>query len=487
MSSKKKKDKKSKNKMTNKSAEDEHMPVTENVDEGPTQVEPLDNIEFDEVSESNLRTLEPSDESEAFDDAGGKHKKKSGKDRTGAKDKKKAQIKEKTKKEKPSKMKKPAKPTKKTKPVKPTKPKKIKDEKKAVGKAKPKKAKKPKKPTSAHKVPLSGTARKLPIEEAEEDVDIDWTFEGPTEEEKAVLDFERQQLEEHIQHIEREKMNLANELFSIKPDLDKKTKMITDLKDDYDRLRENFDNYKKRMRTEAKEKQKFATEKIIEELLEVLDNFDRTNKLDIGKADKEDILKGIQLIQNQMLDLLKREGLKPIHAVGEPFDPYVHEAITTMETDDHPNNTVLEELQKGYMFKSKVLRASKVRVSQSDVIPEVPVKRKKKEKEKKDKEKIKGKKKEIIKKKGLKEKKEMKIKGEKIKGKKFKKGKDRDVARPKKRKEVEGLEKKKFKRSEKLKKGKKSEEPKELEKNKKSKEMKLNKFKKKHKKPKFDD
>lgn len=267
-------------------------------------------------------------------------------------------------------------------------------EKPAKDKAKPTK---PKKSLTARKLPLTGKARKLPIEEVDDSVDIDWSFEGGAEEDKVLQDFEMTQLMEKMQYIEREKMNLANELYHMKPDLDQKTKLITELKDDYERLRKDFDKYRKRVRDEVKEKQNRATEKLISELLEILDNFERTNKLDINTAGKEDILKGVQIIHNQMVDVLQKEGLKTISATGEPFDPYIHEAVTTTHTDDHPNNTVLEELQKGYMFKNKVLRASKVRVSQSDIRPAIPIKRKeevekekkakKKEPEKKEKEK----------------------------------------------------------------------------------------------------
>jgi len=247
------------------------------------------------------------------------------------------------------------------------------------------------KPMTARKLPLklTGVARKLPIEEAEEDVQIDWSFDDTAIQDPQIADFQRGRIEEKYRYLEREKINLENEFVYMKTDLDQKTKLITELKADYDRLRSDFDNYKKRMRSDAKEKQKFAAEKLVSELLEVLDNFDRTNQLDINTADKEDILKGIQLIQNQMLDILGKEGLKTITAKGEPFDPYIHDAVTTSDTDDHPHNTVLEDLQKGYKFKGKVLRPSKVRVSQSEINPPIPIKREKKKEEKKMKEKTK--------------------------------------------------------------------------------------------------
>jgi molecular chaperone GrpE len=165
-------------------------------------------------------------------------------------------------------------------------------------------------------------------------------------------------------------------------DLEQKTTLVDELKKDNEILRKDFDNYKKRIRGEIKDKLKFASGKLILELLEVMDNFDRTYDLDIKTADKDDLVKGFQIIHNQLLEVLKKEGVVPIEAKGEPFDPYIHEALSTVKTDEHPHNTVLEEIQKGYEYKHKVLRPSKVRVTQSDIVPPVPVKPRAKKKEK---------------------------------------------------------------------------------------------------------
>jgi len=82
------------------------------------------------------------------------------------------------------------------------------------------------------------------------------------------------------------------------------------------------------------------------------------------------------MINNQLLEVLKKDGLNVIEAKGKPFDPYVYDAVSTTHTDEHPHNTVLEEFQKGYEYKKKVIRPTKVRVSQSDVVPEIPIVRK---------------------------------------------------------------------------------------------------------------
>jgi len=262
-------------------------------------------------------------------------------------------------------------------------------------KRKPKPSKAKKVPTTARKIALTGKARKLPIEEAD-DIEIDWSDETPGKD-QALEDFERARMEEQMKYLEREKINLFNELSFMKHDLGQKTELVEGLTEDYEKLRNDFDNYKKRIRGDIKNKMKFASEKLISELLEVLDNFERTYVLDLSTVDKKDIIKGVKIINNQLLDTLKKDGLTPIKAKGEPFDPYIHEAISTYKTDEHPNNTVLEELQKGYKYKGKVVRPSKVRVSQSEIRPSVPTKREEEEKIKKlaEKEKLKKKKKKM--------------------------------------------------------------------------------------------
>jgi molecular chaperone GrpE len=288
-------------------------------------------------------------------------------------------------------------------------PKKGKGKGKGKGKSKStsKKKKGRKKSTKALKIAITGKAKKLPIEEADDDVEIEWgddDAEAPVD--SAISNFERARLDEQMKYMERDRINISNELLYMKTDLTQKDKLLDEVKNDYEKLRSDFDSYKKRMRDEVKDKVKFASEKLILELLEVLDNFDRTNKLDVNTIDKEDIIKGIQIIHNQLMDSLKKDGLVTIEAKGEPFDPYIHDAVTTSETDDHPHNTVLEEIQKGYKYKNKVLRPTKVLVSKSDIVPEIPIKRKKEEKKtKKEPKKDKDKEKTKIKTKGKEKKK----------------------------------------------------------------------------------
>ena len=131
------------------------------------------------------------------------------------------------------------------------------------------------------------------------------------------------------------------------------------------RLAAEFDNYKKRTAREYEQLIKTANENLILPLVDVLDNFERA--LDSAKSAKDfdSFHQGIELIYQHLRDLLTREGLQPIEAVGQPFDPHQHEAISQMEDEDHPPETVVHQIQRGYMLGDKLLRASRVVVSRA--------------------------------------------------------------------------------------------------------------------------
>ena len=130
------------------------------------------------------------------------------------------------------------------------------------------------------------------------------------------------------------------------------------------RRQAEFDNYKKRVERERSEHIQSATVELIRELLGVLDSFDLAirNAASQGSAG-EDMLRGLDLVYKQLLDTLGRFGLKVIEAKGQPFDPNFHQAISTVPSDDVPENTVVEEFRRGYTLNGKLLRAAMVAVS----------------------------------------------------------------------------------------------------------------------------
>jgi molecular chaperone GrpE len=122
-------------------------------------------------------------------------------------------------------------------------------------------------------------------------------------------------------------------------------------------------NYRRRAEEQKRDAAQFAISDFAEGLLPVLDNFDRALASAVKAQSFEALMSGVALTQKQLSDVLKRNGLEPIEAAGLPFDPNLHEAILTAEADDVPENTVIEDLQRGYTLHGRVLRASKVKVS----------------------------------------------------------------------------------------------------------------------------
>lgn len=129
------------------------------------------------------------------------------------------------------------------------------------------------------------------------------------------------------------------------------------------RLQADFDNYRKRTQKEKEDIYKYASERVVESMLPVLDNFERAVTSSQTNQDFDSFAQGVEMIWRQMQNLLSQEGLTPIEAVGQPFDPTLHEAVLQVESEEYPDNTVVEELQKGYYLKDKILRPSMVKVS----------------------------------------------------------------------------------------------------------------------------
>jgi molecular chaperone GrpE len=130
------------------------------------------------------------------------------------------------------------------------------------------------------------------------------------------------------------------------------------------RRQAEFENYKKRVERERAEYIQFASAELLRELLGVLDSFDLAIRNPAsGESANEDMLRGVDLVYKQLLDTLGRFGLKVIEAKGQPFDPNFHQAISTVASDDVPENTIVEEFRRGYTLNGKLLRAAMVAVS----------------------------------------------------------------------------------------------------------------------------
>jgi molecular chaperone GrpE len=123
------------------------------------------------------------------------------------------------------------------------------------------------------------------------------------------------------------------------------------------------ENFKKRLQREKEEQTRYANESFMRELLTVIDNLERALEHSGTEASQGGLVEGLTLTLKGFLDTLARFGCTQVEAIGKPFDPNFHEAVSQEESADHEPNTVLQELQKGYMLKERLLRPAMVLVS----------------------------------------------------------------------------------------------------------------------------
>jgi len=138
---------------------------------------------------------------------------------------------------------------------------------------------------------------------------------------------------------------------------------LADAQDQFLRARADYQNLKRRTEEERDNLRTFLSADLLGRLLPVVDNLDRALASAASAPDFDAFRVGIEGIRRQMEDLLTREGVEPIVAQGETFDPNLHNAILRDETSDAPDNTVVEELQRGYTIHGKVLRPALVKVA----------------------------------------------------------------------------------------------------------------------------
>lgn len=149
---------------------------------------------------------------------------------------------------------------------------------------------------------------------------------------------------------------------SEKSELDKANEQIAALSDKLIRNAAEFDNYKKRTAREKEDFYKSAVCETVAPLLPVLDNLERAVAAAEDSGESGSVLDGVKMVKKQFEDALKSIGVEPIEAVGEQFDPEKHNAVMTADSDED-ENIVLEEFQKGYIYRDKVVRHSMVKVS----------------------------------------------------------------------------------------------------------------------------
>ena len=149
---------------------------------------------------------------------------------------------------------------------------------------------------------------------------------------------------------------------------DERDKLLNEKQELYDRLLRNqaeFDNARRRAERERSEFVQYAGMEMVREILPVVDDFERAlqSGANLAEGAAKDYIKGIELIYQRLRDRLTKLGLEPIETTGQLFDPNLHQAVERVETANVPDQTVLSEFQRGYLFKGRLLRPSMVKVA----------------------------------------------------------------------------------------------------------------------------
>lgn len=128
------------------------------------------------------------------------------------------------------------------------------------------------------------------------------------------------------------------------------------------RIQAEFDNFKKRTAKEKEADRKYKAQELVNELLPAVDNFERALQVEVTDETKS-LIDGITMVYNQVLEALKSQGVETIETEGKEFDPNIHHAVMQVEDDSIESGIVVEELQKGYMLKDRVIRPAMVKVN----------------------------------------------------------------------------------------------------------------------------
>ncbi|GAA0443012.1 nucleotide exchange factor GrpE [Lentibacillus halophilus] len=149
---------------------------------------------------------------------------------------------------------------------------------------------------------------------------------------------------------------------SLQAQLDKEKQEKEEMHQQVLRVQAEFDNFKKRTQKEKEANQKYKAEEMVQDLLPVMDNFERALQVDVNEETKS-FADGITMVYRQLKEALAKHGVEEMETVGKSFDPNIHHAVMQVEDDEAESETVVEEMQKGYYLKDRVIRPAMVKVN----------------------------------------------------------------------------------------------------------------------------
>lgn len=157
--------------------------------------------------------------------------------------------------------------------------------------------------------------------------------------------------------------NMTDAPDSLRAQIAEANRRADEAQDSFLRSRAEFANFKRRTEEEREGLRQHLSRDLLERMLPIVDNFERALQAASQTSDFDKLVTGVNAVYRQMQDLLSREGVAPIEALYQPFDPNLHNAVQREETTEHPDNTVVAELQKGYTLQGRVLRPTLVKVA----------------------------------------------------------------------------------------------------------------------------
>ena len=189
---------------------------------------------------------------------------------------------------------------------------------------------------------------------------------------------EEQEEEQEVQDLEEdavvEEEKELNPLEELQQQLKKKDQELAEQKGYFLREKADLENFRKRLIKDKEDAVQYANQRLLKELVQINDNLDRA--LHASNTSLETFKEGVEMIQKQFTTFLKNQKVEQIEALGKPFNPSLHEVMTQQESEDHDENTVIQEYSKGYTLNGRILHSAKV------VIAKKPAKKEKKRKEK---------------------------------------------------------------------------------------------------------
>ncbi len=161
--------------------------------------------------------------------------------------------------------------------------------------------------------------------------------------------------------IEEEEVKELTPLEQLQEEVRLKDEELLKQKDTFLREKAELENFKKRLTKEKEDFVQFANERLLKELVQIEDNLERA--MEAPNATLESLKEGVEMIQKQFATFLKNQNVEPVEALEKPFDPNLHEVLNQQESEEHEENTVIQEYSKGYTLNGRILRSAKVVIS----------------------------------------------------------------------------------------------------------------------------